>query len=45
MNDDMEPALRDMFRRHEGDALIPLTAPAPVLKRTRRRQVGNGGIG
>ena len=32
--------LREMFRRREGDVRAPLAPPPPVIRRTRRRQVG-----
>nr|MDP9327898.1 hypothetical protein [Actinomycetota bacterium] len=36
---DLDHDLREMFRRREGDVLIPASVPAPLLRRTKRRQV------
>jgi hypothetical protein len=37
---DLDRDLREMFRRREGDVRVPVNTPTPVLRRTRRRQLG-----
>jgi hypothetical protein len=37
---DLDRDLREMFRRREGDIRTPSTTPTPVLRRTKRRQLG-----
>jgi hypothetical protein len=37
---DLDRDIREMFRRHEADLLLGVTAPPKLMRRTRRRQVG-----